>query len=45
MGVEFCGRGEAGTNGILVDIVEADVELVRIADAVVSETSLPDGEF
>lgn len=45
VGVEFGGGGEAGANGVLVDVVAADEEVFAVADAVVGEGALPDGEF
>ena len=45
MGVEFGGGDKAGADGVLVDVVAAGLEVVCVADVVVGEASLPDGEF
>jgi hypothetical protein len=44
-GVELGAGDEVGADGVLVDVGAADFELFGVADAVVGEASLPDGEL
>jgi hypothetical protein len=39
------GKDEAGADGVVVDVVEAGEEVLAVADTVLGEAGLPDGEF
>ena len=45
MGVAFGGGGEAGADGVLVDVGAVGLEVLSVLDEVVGEAALPDGEF
>jgi hypothetical protein len=45
VGIKLCRSGEAGADGVLVDVVAAGLEVGTIDDEVVSIAALPDGEF
>ena len=45
MGVLVGGKDEAGADGVVVDVVEVGEEVLAVADTVLGEAGLPDGEL